>query len=279
MEDIMKRVSLFAAIKKIIAYSFILTSLCLSNIAASAKNESIMVFVHGAHLTSSSWQEVSETLDEKGYPNISVNLPGRQDYLSPKDVTLNSSAKYLCSAVSHINQSITFIAHSQGGAIVNHAQSICPAIKVDRIIYLASVSPLKGEKPFDRLSKEDEINYFKGVIYNENHGLMVINNKTEFAKVFSSSDKISTINHVLKLSVNEPASIAEGIVEQDSKLYSNIKKFYIFTEQDKIISKASQLKIEDSLNTIKTSSIDSGHIPMITHPEKLVPILLDFMTI
>lgn len=275
----MKIINLLLSYRKAITNSFILFCLCFSNFAASAKNESIMVFVHGAHLTASAWQPVAETLDEKGYHTISINLPGRQDYLSPKDVTLNSSARYLCSAVSHINQSITFIAHSQGGAIVNHAQSICPSVKVDRIIYLASVSPLKGEKPFDRLSKEDETNYFKGVIYNENHGLMVINDKNAFAKIFSSSNNSSTINHVLKLSVNEPASIAEGVVEQDSELYSHIKKFYIFTEQDKIISKASQLKIEDSLNTIKTSSIDSGHIPMITHPNKLVPILLDFMSI
>ena len=275
----MKRVTPLLNLKRLIAHTFILSLLAISHPAMSATNDSVMVFVHGAHLTGESWQSVAKTLDDKGYRNISINLPGRQDYLRPKDVTLNSSAQYLCSAVSHINQNITFVAHSQGGAIVNHAQSICPAVKVDRIIYLASVSPLKGEKPFDRLSQEDETNYFKGVVYNENHGLMVINNKTEFAKVFSSSDKTSTINHVLKLSVNEPASIAEGIVEQDSKLYSNIKKFYIFTEQDKIISKASQLKIEDALNTIKTSSIDSGHIPMITHPNKLVPILLDFMSI
>ena len=260
---------------------YILTFVCLSicNLALSSTKNSIIVFVHGAHLTAASWDKVGKSLDEKGYRSISVNLPGRQDYLNPKDVTLNSSAKYLCSAVSHINQSITFIAHSQGGAIVNHAQSICPEVKVNRIIYLASVSPLQGEKPFDRLSKEDETNYFKGVIYNENNGLMVINDKTAFAKVFSSSNNASTIKHVLKLSVNEPASIAEGVVEQDSELYSHIKKFYIFTEHDKIISKASQLKIEDSLNTIKTSSIDSGHIPMITHPNKLVPILLDFMSI
>jgi len=275
----MKSENLFAAIRKIIACSFILTSVCLSNIAASAKNESIMVFVHGAHLTSSSWQAVAETLDEKGYRSISVNLPGRQDYLSPRDVTLNSSAKYLCGEISHINKNVTFIAHSQGGAIVNHAQSICPQVKVDRIIYLASVSPMKGEKPFDHLSKQDEDNYFKGVSYNEASGLMIIKNPDEFVQTFSSSNSIPVKKEVLKLSVNEPASIAEGVVQYDSETFSGIKKFYIFTEQDQIISKASQVKIEKQLTTLKTSSINSGHIPMITHPEKLVPILLDFMAI
>ena len=279
MEDNMKRVTPLLSFKKAISQFFIFTLFAISHPALSISNDSVMVFVHGAHLTSASWDAVTNTLDEKGYRNISINLPGRQDYLSPKDVTLSYSANYLCSAVAHIKESITFIAHSQGGAIVNHAQSICPNVKVARIIYLASVSPLKGEKPFDQLNNEDEKNYFKGVMYNEDHGLMVINNETAFAKMFSSSENTSTINRVLNLAVNEPASIAEGVVEHDSEQYSKIRKFYIFTEQDKIISKVSQLKIENALNTIKTSSIDSGHIPMITHPNKLVPILLDFMSI
>lgn len=275
----MKTVNQFVICRKIIVFSSILLCLCFSNFAASAENDSVIVFVHGAHLTASSWGAVSDTLNKQGYRNISINLPGREDYLSPKDVTLNSSATYLCGEISHINKNVTFIAHSQGGAIVNHAQSICPQVKVERIIYLASVSPMKGEKPFDRLSKQDEKNYFKGVSYNEASGLMIIKNPDEFVQTFSSSNSIPVKKEVLKLSVNEPASIAEGIVQYDSETFLGIKKFYIFTELDQIISKASQVKIEQQLTTLKTSSINSGHIPMITHPEKLVPILLDFMAI
>ena len=275
----MKQSKLYISLKIIALHIVISTCLSFSNPALSATNDSVIVFVHGAHLTANSWQEVALSLKEKGYQSMAVNLPGREDNINPKDITLNSSAKYLCDAINSLNKKITFVTHSQGGAVVNHAQSICPSVEVDRIIYLASVSPLKGEKPFDRLSKEDETNYFKGVGYDENTGLMIINNKDAFVESFSSNSNPSQREAILTSSVSEPAYIADGIVNNDIKKFSAIRKFYIFTEQDKIISMASQVKIEKQLKTIKTSSINSGHIPMITHPDDLVSILLDFMVI
>ena len=275
----MKQSKLYISLKIIALHIVISTCLSFSNPALSATNDSVIVFVHGAHLTANSWQEVALSLKEKGYQSMAVNLPGREDNINPKDITLNSSAKYLCDTINPLNKKITFVTHSQGGAVVNHAQSICPSVEVDRIIYLASVSPLKGEKPFDRLSKEDETNYFKGVGYDENTGLMIINNKDAFVESFSSNSNPSQREAILTSSVSEPAYIADGIVNNDIKKFSAIRKFYIFTEQDKIISMASQVKIEKQLKTIKTSSINSGHIPMITHPDDLVSILLDFMVI
>ncbi len=275
----MKQSKLYISLKIIALHIVISTCLSFSNPALSATNDSVIVFVHGAHLTANSWQEVALSLKEKGYQSMAVNLPGREDNINPKDITLNSSAKYLCDAINSLNKKITFVTHSQGGAVVNHAQSICPSVEVDRIIYLASVSPLKGEKPFDLLSKEDETNYFKGVGYDENTGLMIINNKDAFVESFSSNSNPSQREAILTSSVSEPAYIADGIVNNDIKKFSAIRKFYIFTEQDKIISMASQVKIEKQLKTIKTSSINSGHIPMITHPDDLVSILLDFMVI
>ncbi len=271
--------SIYLCIKVTTCYILIFAGLSFSNPALSITNDTITVFVHGAHLTAQSWQEVELGLKKKGYQSMAINLPGRKDNINPKDITLDSSAKYLCDAIKPLNKKVVFVTHSQGGAVVNHAQSICPTIDVDRIIYLASVSPLKGEKPFDKLSPEDESNYYKGIAYDEATGLMIIKNKDAFIESFSSSNNPPQRQSILNFSVSEPAYIADGIVENDSDKFSAIKKFYIFTQRDQIISLASQVNIQKKLNTIKTSSIDSGHIPMITHPDDLVSILLDFMVI
>ncbi len=275
----MQQSKLSMLLKTTLLYFITSTFLSFSNSALSVANDSVIVFVHGAHLTAKSWEKVEFDLNEKGYSSMAINLPGRKDKVNPKDITLNSSAKYLCNAISKINSKITFVTHSQGGAVVNHAQSICPTVEVDRIIYLASVSPLKGEKPFDKLSKEDEANYYKGVGYDEATGLMIINNENAFIESFSSGSDPSQRETILASSVSEPAYIADGVVSNDSAKFLAIKKFYIFTKRDKIISIASQMKIQKQLKTVKTSTIDSGHVPMLTHPKDLVSILLDFMVI
>ncbi len=271
--------SIYLGIKVTTFYILLFAGLSLSNPALSITNDTITVFVHGAHLTADSWQEVELGLNKKGYQSMAVNLPGRKDSINPKGITLDSSAKYLCDAINPLNKKVVFVTHSQGGAVVNHAQSICPTVEVDRIIYLASVSPLRGEKPFDKLSKEDETNYYKGVAYDEASGLMIIKNKDAFIESFSSNNNPLQRESILNFSVSEPAYIADGIVENDSEKFLAIKKFYIFTQRDQIITMASQINIQKQLKTIKTSTIDSGHIPMITHPDDLVSILLDFMVI
>ncbi|MEH6346976.1 MAG: alpha/beta hydrolase [Bermanella sp.] len=243
------------------------------------KNMHMVVFVHGAHLTADSWKEIEHGINKEGYQSMAINLPGRKDSINPKDITLNTSASFLCKKVSELDKKITFVTHSQGGAIVNHAQSVCPQLKVERIIYLASVSPLTGEKPFDKLNKEDEVHYYKGVSYEESSGLMVISNQDAFVEAFSSKQNSQLKKIILDSAVNEPAYIADGVVKMNKEKFSVIKKFYIFTKNDKIISLASQHKIEKQLKTIKTSTINSGHIPMITHPENLVSTLLEFLVI
>ena len=267
-------------IKTITLATFLLSSSALIQAYTSTPNNNHMVvFVHGAHLTADSWKQVENGINKKGYQSMAVNLPGRKDNINPKEITLNSSADYLCKKVSKLGKIVTFVTHSQGGAIVNHAQSICPNLMVQRIIYLASVSPLAGEKPFDKLSKEDEVHYYKGVSYEESSGLMVISNQDAFVEAFSSKQDSPFKKSILKSSVNEPAYIADGLVKMNSTTYSAIKKFYIFTQHDKIISLASQHKIEKRLKTIKTSTINSGHIPMVTHADELVNALLEFLVI
>lgn len=277
----MPYVQISCACKRITSMFIALLSLFVhpaSLIHASEKGPTV-VFVHGAHLTASSWEKVEVGLKQKGFKSIAVNLPGRHDSVNPKKITLGTSAVALCEVVSQINKNVVYVAHSQAGAVVNHAMTLCPKVNVDRVIYLASVSPLNGEKPFDKLSKADEENYYKGVGYDESTGLMVINNKDAFVQEFSSEENSALKEEILSAAVSEPAYIAEGVVKLDVDKFNAIKKFYIFTENDQIISKTSQLAIAKRLTTAKTATIESGHVPMITHSEQLTMLVIDFLSI
>ena len=237
-----------------------------------------LVFVHGAHLTNNAWSSVVALLEKDGYNTIAVNLPGREQSANPNKITLDASSQALCDAVENVSTPITFIPHSQGGAIVNNALSICPMENIKNIIYVAAVAPINGDKPFSLLNSSDEENYFKGVIFDEQSGWMVINSKDSFVSVFTNSTSSDVASLISSQAVNEPAIIGDGVVSYEEECFSRINKFYIYTTQDKIISLSSQKSITKKIDLKSHATMDTGHLPMISSPLKLVIQIKAFLT-
>ena len=234
----------------------------------SARKETL-VFVHGAHLTSDAWFSTTEILETAGFNTVTVDLPGRNSSDNPNEITLNVSSQVLCDSIKSIDNPIVLIAHSQGGAVSNNALSICPKANITNIIYIAAVAPLNGDTPYSLLSQADESNYLKGIHYDDSSGWMIINNKEVFVSIFTNSGSMSVKNKIMRLAVNEPAIIGEGVVHYDSEYFSTLNKFYIYTKFDKVISIESQEKIANKINLKKSSVIDTGHLPMISSPALL----------
>jgi len=182
---------------------------------------------------------------------------------------LDASSQALCDAIENVSAPITFIPHSQGGAIVNNALSICPMENIKNIIYIAAVAPANGDKPFSLLNSSDEENYFKGVSFDEKSGWMVVNNKDSFVSVFTNSASNEIARLISSQAVNEPAIIGDGVVSYEEEYFSKINKFYIYTKQDKIISLNSQKSITKKIDLKNHSTMDTGHLPMITSPLNL----------
>jgi len=234
---------------------------------------STLVFVHGAHSTASVWTEVTEQLTQDGFTTHAVNLPGRTATENPNEITLDKSSQALCESIKDIDTKITFIAHSQGGAVVNNSLSICPTKQITNIIYLTAVAPLDGDTPYSLLSKADETHYLKGIQYDEKTGWMSITDRKAFASVFSNSQSQPVLEKLATMAVNEPAVIGEGVSHFDSARYAQINKSYIYTEFDKIISLASQKTIAKTVKPSQERVLETGHMPMISAPGKLVATL------
>ncbi|PCJ12053.1 MAG: alpha/beta hydrolase [Gammaproteobacteria bacterium] len=247
-----------------------------SNNAKSPVNT--LVFVHGAHLTSNAWSFVATLLEKDGYNTIAVNLPGREQSINPNSITLDVSSQALCDAIKNVTAPITFIAHSQGGAIVNNALSICPTKNIKNIIYVAAVAPVHNDKPFALLNSSDEENYFKGVSFDEESGWMIISDRDSFVSVFTNSISNEIRTLVLSQAVNEPAITGDGVVSYDAAYFSKINKFYIYTKKDKIISLKSQKTIAEKIGLKGHVIIDTGHLPMISSPLKLASQIKTFLT-
>lgn len=265
-----------------IAFASIASLLLAGCSAKQVSNENpakpTLVFVHGAHLAANSWQKVVTPLGQQGYEPLAVDLPGRNDSVDPKAVTLTSSAKALCESLNAVEGKVVLVAHSQGGAVVNHSLSICPNSNVQSIAYVAAVAPVSGAKPFSLLSKQDDENYFKAVDYDKKSGWLKIKDAGLFASMFTNAKSSEIKREVVSLAVREPAAIADGKAEFAADKFARIKKLYVYTLEDKVISLASQRKIAASVAPDSEVVMNTGHVPMLTQPQQLSEILDSFIS-
>ena len=250
----------------------------LSAAALSAEQATAtVVFIHGAHLRGSAWQPVATELESAQIASHILDLPGRDNTVTPSSITLNHAANALCERTNALPQPQVWVMHSQGGAVAHEALASCNKAEISNLIYVSAVAPIEGAKPFALLNKDDEDNYFKGVTYKD--GWMKITNQAEYVASFTNTQSHSLKAKVWSQSVDEPAVTGEGKVYLNKTKLDAIPKAYVFAKEDKIISYATQQKIAQSIGATKTYSITSGHLPMITQPVALADAIKSALTL
>ncbi|KAF7788690.1 hypothetical protein PRUB_a1726 [Pseudoalteromonas rubra] len=230
-----------------------------------------VIFIHGAHSKGTAWSTVQSQLTKQGINNYVVDLPGRKTTIDPKSITLDHAAQSLCTDLRSYPQPLALVAHSQGGAVVHKAITLCSDVNISDIVYVSAVAPIEGAKPFALLSKQDEDQYFSGITYED--GWMKISDKSAYLSAFTETHSKTQQQFVLDNSVDEPAITGDGKVMLSKSTLVPINKAYVFATQDKIISLSSQKKIAESIGITQTYSLDSGHLPMLTKPLELAEVI------
>ena len=236
------------------------------------KNHSVdeVIFLHGANFNSDSWGLVIDKL--KFSSTKAINLDGRNDKKSHRYIDLASSTKSLCANLDE-NKKYFFVVHSQGGAILHHSLAVCPRINIKGVLYISAVMPRNDQKVFQMLSKKDEENYFSGISYIKEEESLSISSNEMFISSFAGKVNKDQRDLILRTSNAEPAKIGEGVVKVDDSKLIKLKKYYIYTTDDKIISYKSQLKITSQFKFEKTFEMNSSHLPMVTRPIEVAGII------
>lgn len=254
---------------KMLLFFFTVLIISINPATASNAKKPTLILVHGALFTSSVWIAVQSYLQNHGYNVVTLDVPGRaDDGISPQKATLFLAANKVCKVVEMQQMPVILVGHSQSGAVITQAINQCGSY-VKGLVYVAAVVPLNGETAFQDLSNQDNENFDKCAILDAENNIFQINFNGPIKEMFMADASIIQANQVIHSMVPEPASIGSDTLHYDKQIFDAIPKFYIETQNDKIISLETQKKIESKIKFKKIYSIKASHSPFLSQPKLL----------
>ncbi|WP_306584142.1 alpha/beta fold hydrolase, partial [Streptomyces clavuligerus] len=230
----------------------------------SGRMKPTVVLVHGAFADASGWSSVVERLQHRGFNVVAPANPLRG---------LTSDGAYIASVLKSIEGPIVLAGHSYGGAVITEAAAGNPNVKA--LVYVSAFMPDKGET-LGQLSMKftgselqpalRPVEYTDGTTKGQD---LYIKNDM-FHSVFAA-DLAEAETKVMAV---EQRPIAAACFEQKATkaAWRDIPSWFVVAKKDKAIAPDLE-RFEAKRAKSHTVEVNSSHVAMMSHPDKVTEIL------
>ena len=250
MNSIKKQLALIAAI----LFYLLPQQLKAQSTLKGVKN---VVLVHGAFADGSSWSKVITQLQATGYNVVAVQNP----LTSLKDDVAATKR-----AISQMDGPVLLVAHSYGGMVISEAGN---DPKVAGLLYVAALVPEDGQNgnevnaamPSTGIEKE-----FK--VHPEGFVSLSVKGINEYFVPDATSEERGLV-----YATQIPLAAIAVEEKVPSPAWKTKRTWYIVAANDKIINPDLE-RFKAKLIKANTIELKSGHVPMITQPDKVTAFII-----
>lgn len=222
----------------------------VSNFAEAEMVKNI-VLVHGAFADGSSWSEVTERLQTKGFHVASVQNP-----LTSLSDDVTATERVL----ARQHGDVLLVGHSWAGAVVTQAGN---APRVRGVVYLSALVPGSGESVSGLLTRLGAP--MSGMTPDKN-GLIWLDNPADFRRVMAGDVPAEKVKLLAASQQPISASAFDGIVSHAA--WKEKPTWYLMTKDDNALPYPVQEKIVKMTGSV-AKQIPSSHMSMVSHPAEV----------
>jgi pimeloyl-ACP methyl ester carboxylesterase len=238
---------------------------------------SLHLLVHGAWHGSWCWDQVVTLLNAKGYKAMAIDLPGRGANQVPiEKVTLESCVKYICDVLDAQPEQVILVGHSLGGVIITEVAEHRP-LKIQALVYVAAYLPHSGESATSLGSEDTQTMVPGNLILSSDQKTVTV--KESLLDYLYTDCPEATKKYAASRLVPEFRTLTSTPVTTTVEKFDRVRRFYISTLRDKIISPQLQQKMYKKIPCEKVITIYTGHSPFFSTPEDLVSSLISVSTL
>ena len=229
----------------------------------SARPKPTIVLVHGGWADASSWNAVTQRLQDDGYTVIAPANPLRG---------VQTDSAYLSSVLATITGPIILVAHSYGGVLITNAATGNPNVKA--FVYVAAFAPDLGETVGQILAMNPGSQAAPPNLTFRSYpgGVDVYITPSAFHSVFCADLRAKT---AAVMAANQRPIEAAALGEPSgAPAWKTIPSFYLVASNDQAIPPATERFMAKRAGAT-TVEIASSHVAMISHPAVVTDLILD----
>ncbi len=239
--------------------AILVTAVMAQEGSRSANPVQNIVLVHGAWADGSGWNDVIKRLQARGYYVTAVQLP------------LTSLAEDVArtrAVLAAQDGPTLLVAHSYGGSVISQLGTDAP--NVVGLLYIAAFAPDEGETGLDLISHATPTPGL-GAIYPDATGYLWLT-RDGFVEHFASG--VNHIQATVLAAGQKPINSAVFGETFGPPAWRSLPSWYLLAENDQVLHPNDQHLFADRMGAT-VSIIASGHLPMISKPNKVVKLIIE----
>ncbi len=259
------------------------------------------LLLHGSFHAAWNWHKVVPLLEQAGHRGIALDLPGHgRDRTPASRVTLDRCVDEVLEVLDRLDEKAVLVAHSRNGIVISEAAERRPG-RIAGLVYLAAYLVPNGRSMMDYAIHDTE----SLVVQNVALGLdrkylpaLIRAFRSPFLRRLGSRLlPLGLQTHALKPSAyrealyhdcaDEITALANVLLEPEpnwagftplrlsEESYGRVPKVYVECLRDRAVTLELQSRMQADSPCERVLSLDSGHSPFFSQPERLVETLIE----
>lgn len=253
--------------------AFLLCTSCgISESKKKQKTKNTYLLIHGGFHGSWCWDRLKPILEEKGFKVLCPDHSGMGKEL----YSYTDSIEIL---LEQQQQPVILLGHSSGGMVISELAKRY-SHKIKGLVYLSAFLLPDGIAPPEIIGNDTLSIMQSSLIIDQNKGIVSID-KNKAKQLFYGDCNDSIAKWAIDRLTPEPLMPKNHTKDSTIAVLSSVslKRFYIETLNDKALSIISQRRMQAMLPCEKVYTLESGHSPFLSQPDRLATILTEISSI
>lgn len=236
------------------------------------------LLIHGAWTGGWCWEKLGPLLEAAGHTVIAPDMPGHgADNLPVGDQTLETYARAVEGLIAPLSGPVILVGHSFGGMVASQAACYVPD-KVKKLVYISAFLPRDGQSCVG-ITKSVRPSFHEKLLAAGHDFILSPDGKTsELTPEICADFVFHDLPRAQALAMAERLGPESNAAQQQAVVLSgrfyDIPKAYVRCVFDRTVDVDLQDKMIDEAHCGEVYSLETGHCPFESAPERLAGILL-----